>query len=314
MLALAQPWILGLVLAALRSFWPMWRASNPCHSTWSQRSLLRKVFAPPGGGHGDEFSSRAHRWPFTGVLGDLASTGCRPFGDILAQIAGGVSSGVGVHHRCRRTLPLAELTTWRSLLLVGDPRCTTFLGAALMPVANGNLAHPRITEEDCTCSASLASQLSCPARLSRSVAAHFRRRGHELQQNLSRLEREKQVASAQPRLPGICTFFFLSPFLSPPRPGILALSMSRNVIFPVFCAPKLVRVHFFFSWSPRLSRCTFFWPSCRDSFVVTRSGPPRPSLLQTEAQEMTRHPPTFFRFGRVCGAVSCGDGLERHIC
>ena len=176
------------------------------------------------------------------VLGDLASTGCRPFGDILAQIAGGVSSGVGVHHRCRRTLPLAELTTWRSLLLVGDPRCTTFLGAALMPVANGNLAHPRITEEDCTCSASLASQLSCPARLSRSVAAHFRRRGHELQQNLSRLEREKQVASAQPRLPGICTFFCRQP----PRPGILALSMSRNVIFPVFCAPKLVRVHFFF--------------------------------------------------------------------
>ena len=221
----------------------MWRASNPCHSTWSQRSLLRKLFAPPGGGHGDECSSRAHRWPFTGVLGDLASTGCGPFGDILAQIAGGVSSGVGVHLRCRRTLSPAELTTWRSLLLVGDPRCTTFLGAALMPVANGNLAHPRITEEDCTCSASLASQLSCPARLSRSVAAHFRRRGHELQQNLSRLEREKQVASAQPRRPGIYTLFFFC--RRPPRPGILALSMSRNVIFPVFCAPKLVRLHFF---------------------------------------------------------------------
>ena len=245
----------------------MWRASNPCHSTWSQRSLLRKVFAPPGGGHGDECSSRAHRWPFTGVLGDLASTGCRPFGDILAQIAGGVSSGVGVHHRCRRTLPPAELTTWRSLLLVGDPRCTTFLGAALMPVANGNLAHPRLTEEDCTCSASLASQLSCPARLSRSVAAHFRRRGHDLQQNLSRLEREKQVASAQPRRPGICTFFFLSPAAATRHTCIFYVA---ECFFPVFCAPKLVRLHFF-PWSPLLSRCTFLWPSCRDSFVVTRS-------------------------------------------
>ena len=65
------------------------------------------------------------------------------------------------------------LTTWRSLLLVSDPRCSTLIGAALMPVANGNLAHPRINAEDDSCSASLASQLSCPARLSRSVAAHF---------------------------------------------------------------------------------------------------------------------------------------------
>ena len=271
MLALAQPWILGLVLAALRSFWPMWRASNPCHSTWSQRSLLRKVFAPPGGGHGDEFSSRAHRWPFTGVLGDLASIGCRPFGDILPQIAGGVSSGVGVHLRCRRTLPLAELTTWRSLLLVGDPRCTTFLGAALMPVANGNLAHPRITEEDCTCSASLASQLSCPARLSRSVAAHFRRRGHELQQNLSRLEREKQVASAQPRRPGICTlFFFLSPAAATRHTCIF---LCRGMLFfPCFVRPNWYVCTFFSMVAAAEQVHFFFWPNCRDFLCcVTRS-------------------------------------------
>ena len=35
-----------------------------------------------------------------------------------------------------------------SFLLVGDPRCTTFIGAAVMPIANGDLAHPRITAED----------------------------------------------------------------------------------------------------------------------------------------------------------------------
>ena len=87
--------------------------------------------------------------------------------------------------------PLGGSSCWRVLfLLEGDPRCTTFVGAALVPIASGDVAQTRITAEDCSCSASLASQLSCPARLSRSVAAHFR-----LHRNRS------------PRRPGICAFF-----------------------------------------------------------------------------------------------------------
>ena len=55
LLTLAQPWIIGLAHTALQSFWPMLRTalsrikSNPCRSTWSPRSLFRKVFAHQAG-------------------------------------------------------------------------------------------------------------------------------------------------------------------------------------------------------------------------------------------------------------------------
>ena len=58
------------------------------------------------------------------------------------QSAEGVSSDGGVHPCCRSAS--AGLTTWRSVLLVGDPRCTFFTGAAFMPVANGETGARRL--------------------------------------------------------------------------------------------------------------------------------------------------------------------------
>ena len=86
---------------------------------------------------------------------------------------------------------------------------------------------PRITAEDSSCSANLASQLSCPARLSRSVAAHFRLKRNRSPRRANKsacCERAFAIffaaASAEHlhffcRQPRRLSFFF---FTRPPRP------------------------------------------------------------------------------------------------
>ena len=79
---------------------------------------------------------------------------------------------------------------------MGDPTCTTFIGAALIPVANGVLSRRLVTAEDCSCVASLTSRLLRPARLPRSVPAHFR-----LPTADKKSQKQKSASSRAPMVP-----------------------------------------------------------------------------------------------------------------
>ena len=167
-------WHIGIAHAALQSFCPMLRAalsrikSHPCQSTWSSRSLLRQVFAQPK----DRQLQLKGRSPATWLefCSTQLKTSCHNARKEPRAGLPPTTAAEGLFGRDRTW----ELTTWRKLLVVGDPKCVTSAGATLMPIANGDLADPRNSAEDCSCSDSLASQVSCPARLSRSVPAYFR--------------------------------------------------------------------------------------------------------------------------------------------
>ena len=186
--------------------------------------------------------------------------------------------GKSLERRCRPPLlpkdslgvtARAELTTWRKLQVVGDPRSTTFVGATLMPIANGDLADPRNSAEDCSCSDSLASQVSCPARLSRSVPAYFR-----LHRNKSPRPMADKNVGAVSRGGG-----------RPNNRKVQVHSRGGGGFAPFFVRPFVRRGGQTF--------VTFVCAQPPQSFLRVAFAPPPPRLilLQTDAWEMIRHPP-----------------------